>query len=62
VLESAPRRRTAVYGQRCEIFVELVIGNLFGQAPKVQAYKGDAAKIIIKGTDALPFQVNLLIK
>ncbi len=62
VFETAAGRRSFIDSQRGEVFGQLIIGNLFGKAFEVQAYKCNAAKVIIEGTLTLPFQGNLLIK
>jgi len=62
VFETAAGRRSFIDSQRGEVFGQLIIGNLFGKAFEVQAYKCNAAKVIIKGALALSLQVNLLKK
>jgi len=50
VFEAAAGRRSFIDGQGGEVFVQLIIGDLFGEAVKVQAYKSNSANVIVEGT------------
>jgi hypothetical protein len=62
MFECTAGRRPAVYGQRGEVFINLILGDLIGKAFKTQADYGNAAKIVAQGTFTLSFELNLLKK
>ncbi len=53
MFEAAARRGPLIDCQGGEVFVQLFIGDLFGEAVEVQAYKSDPANVIVKGILAL---------
>jgi len=62
VFECTAGWRPAVYGQRGEVFINLILGDFFGKAVKAQAYQSYAAEVVVKGALALSIQVDLLMK
>jgi hypothetical protein len=62
VFEAAARGGVFVHGQCSEVFGQFIIGDLFGQAAKMQADEGNSAQIVVEGTLALPAQDDLLLE
>ena len=61
MLESASGRRPAVYGQGGEVFVDLIIGDLFRKAPEMKAYLRNFTDVVTEGTVTLSFENDLLL-
>jgi hypothetical protein len=53
VFEAAAGRGPLIGCQGGEVFVKLIIRDLFGEAFKVQAYKSNPANVIVEGILAL---------
>lgn len=62
MLETATGRRTFVKGQGSEVFLEFIIGDLLGQAAKMQADKRDTPNVVAQCTLTLSTQGDLLLK
>ena len=53
MFETAAGGGPLIYCEGGEIFVQLIVGDLFGKAVKVQTDKSNPANVIVKGTLAL---------
>ena len=60
MFKAAAGRGSFIESQRGEIFVQLIIGDLSGEAIKVQAYKSNPANVIVQSILALTTKDNLL--
>jgi hypothetical protein len=60
VFKAAAGRGSFIDSQRSEVFVQLIIGDLSGEAVKMQAYKSNPANVIVQSILALTTKDNLL--
>jgi len=62
MLEAAARWRFRIQGYRSQVFLYLIITDVFRQPPEVQAEDGYTANVILQGAFALTLQDYLLLK
>jgi len=62
MLEAAVRWRFRIQGYRSQVFLYLIITDVFRQPPEVQAEDGYTTDVILQGAFALILQDYLLLK